>query len=75
MKYKATWEIKHPPSPLATKDNINLAKQPMEIEKHQQFTDFSDVNSVNQPDANRTKEEDEKKPPDKSNKSSKRDCH
>ncbi|PFX11753.1 E3 ubiquitin-protein ligase DTX3L, partial [Stylophora pistillata] len=76
MKYKATWEIKHPPSPLATKDNLNLAKQPMEIEKHQQFTDFSDVNSVNQPDANKANtKEDEKKPPDKSNKSSKRDCH
>ncbi|PFX27331.1 uncharacterized protein LOC111327799 [Stylophora pistillata] len=73
MSFKATSEIKHPPGLSATKDNLNLAKQ-LEAENNEQFTDASDVNNVNQPDANKEKtKEDENKPPDKSKEGSKRE--
>ena len=66
MSSKATRAIQHPPGLSATEDCLNIAKQFMEKENNEQFTEFCDVKNVNRPDANKQDtNEGEGKPSDK----------
>ena len=67
MGYKPTRATNHPPGLSATEDGHNIAKKLMEVENNEQFTEACDVKNVNRPDANeQNKNEEEDKPPDKS---------
>ena len=67
MSRKPTRAIKHPPGLSATEDGLNMAKKFMEVENNEQFTEACDVKNVNRSDANeQNKNEEEDKPPDKS---------
>ena len=67
MSHKPTRAIKHPPGLSATEDGLNIAKKLMGVENNEQFTEACDVKNVNRPDANeRNTNEEEDKPPDKS---------
>ncbi|XP_027046314.1 uncharacterized protein LOC113674039 [Pocillopora damicornis] len=67
MSYKPTRPIKHPPGLSATEDGLDIAKKLMGGENNEQFTEACDVKNVNRPDPNkRNTNEEEGKPPDKS---------